>query len=114
MRKHASSERWQEVGRCLNVCDLNFLWFIQYLNENTSEIMSEQKRVSFSTLGPIRKEKNKERTVKSVRIILTLAESNEKSCPEFNYRELVAQKLVSNSIIVSQILKLKFLIQFYM
>lgn len=59
--------------------------------------MSEQKRVSFSTVGPVQKEKIKEKTVKSMRIVLTLAESNEKSCPEFNYRELVSRKLVSKS-----------------
>ncbi|XP_042223460.1 ubinuclein-1-like isoform X3 [Homarus americanus] len=55
--------------------------------------MTEPKKVAFSTLGPIKKEKKREKKVKSLRIMLTLAESNEKSCPEFNYRELVSQKL---------------------
>ncbi|XP_069983113.1 ubinuclein-1 isoform X4 [Penaeus vannamei] len=55
--------------------------------------MTEPKKVAFSTLGPIKKEKKKEKKMKTVRIILTLPESNEKSCPEFNYRELVSLKL---------------------
>ncbi|XP_069945374.1 ubinuclein-1 isoform X3 [Cherax quadricarinatus] len=55
--------------------------------------MTEPKKVAFSTLGSIKKERKRDRKVKSVRIMLTLAESNEKSCPEFNYRELVSQKL---------------------
>ncbi|KAK3872090.1 hypothetical protein Pcinc_022811 [Petrolisthes cinctipes] len=55
--------------------------------------MSETKKVAFSTLGPIKKEKKRVKEVKSLRIVLTLSESNEKSCPEFNYRELVTQKL---------------------
>ncbi|XP_071534378.1 uncharacterized protein yem isoform X2 [Panulirus ornatus] len=55
--------------------------------------MAEPKKVAFSTLRPIKKEKKRERKAKSLRIMLTLAESNEKSFPEFNYRELVSQKL---------------------
>ncbi|XP_042870838.1 ubinuclein-1-like isoform X3 [Penaeus japonicus] len=55
--------------------------------------MTEPKKVAFSTLGPIKKEKKREKKLKTVRIILTLPESNEKSCPEFNYRELVSLKL---------------------
>lgn len=60
--------------------------------------MTEPKKVAFSTLGPIKKEKKKEKKVKTVRITLTLPESNEKSCPEFNYRELVSLKLVSKNV----------------
>lgn len=60
--------------------------------------MTEPKKVAFSTLGPIKKEKKKEKKMKTVRIILTLPESNEKSCPEFNYRELVSLKLVSAKV----------------
>ncbi|XP_045138973.1 ubinuclein-1-like isoform X6 [Portunus trituberculatus] len=55
--------------------------------------MTEPKKVAFSTLGSMKKEKKREKKVKSLRIALTLAESNEKSCPEFNYRELLAQRL---------------------
>lgn len=80
----------------MNVCDPKYVWFIHYLNENIKGIMTEPKKVAFSTLGSMKKEKKREKKVKSLRIALTLAESNEKSCPEFNYRELLAQRLVSN------------------
>lgn len=95
MRKLSSSERWKEVGRCLNICDRKYHSSVTRSNENTHGIMSETKKVAFSTLGPIKREKKRAKEVKSLRIILTLPESNEKSCPEFNYRELVTQKLVS-------------------
>ncbi|XP_050716056.1 ubinuclein-1-like isoform X2 [Eriocheir sinensis] len=55
--------------------------------------MTEPKKVAFSTIGSMKKEKKREKKVKSLRIALTLAESNEKSCPEFNYRELLTQRL---------------------
>lgn len=80
----------------MNVCDPKYEWFTYYLNENIKEIMTEPKKVAFSTIGSMKKEKKREKKVKSLRIALTLAESNEKSCPEFNYRELLAQRLVSN------------------
>lgn len=79
----------------MNVCDPKYEWLLYYLNENIYGIMTEPKKVAFSTLGSMKKEKKRERKVKSWRIALTLAESNEKSCPEFNYRELLAQRLVS-------------------
>lgn len=95
MRIVSSSERWKEVGRCLNICDRKYHPSVTRSNENTHGIMSETKKVAFSTLGPIKREKKRAKEVKSLRIVLTLPESNEKSCPEFNYRELVTQKLVS-------------------
>ncbi|XP_066981872.1 ubinuclein-1 isoform X1 [Macrobrachium rosenbergii] len=55
--------------------------------------MTEPKKVALTTLGPAKKEKKRDRRLKSVRLNLTLAESNEKFCPEFNYRELVSLKL---------------------
>ncbi|XP_068251090.1 ubinuclein-1 isoform X12 [Palaemon carinicauda] len=55
--------------------------------------MTEPKKVALTTLGPVKKEKKRDRRLKSVRLNLTLAESNEKFCPEFNYRELVSLKL---------------------
>ncbi|CAL4063671.1 unnamed protein product, partial [Meganyctiphanes norvegica] len=55
--------------------------------------MSELKRVPLTTVVPTKKEKKRENKVKCLRITLTLPESNEKSCPEFNYRELVARSL---------------------
>ncbi|KAK7070973.1 hypothetical protein SK128_014893 [Halocaridina rubra] len=54
--------------------------------------MTEVKKVAFTTLGPSKKERSREKRSKSVRLSLTLAESNEKFCPEFNYRELVSIK----------------------
>jgi len=55
--------------------------------------MAEHKRVPFTTVAPTKKEKKRENKAKCLRICLTLPESNEKSCPEFNYRELVAHRL---------------------
>ena len=56
--------------------------------------MTELKKVAFSTLPPTKEKKEKKSKVKVLRINLTLPESNEKSCPEYNYRDLVAIKLV--------------------
>ncbi|XP_012261586.2 ubinuclein-1 isoform X2 [Athalia rosae] len=51
--------------------------------------MSEQKRVPLQSLGTTKKEKKGEEFVQSYRFSLTLPESNEQACPEFNYRELL-------------------------
>ncbi|XP_046477089.1 ubinuclein-1 isoform X1 [Neodiprion pinetum] len=51
--------------------------------------MSEQKRVPFQSLGTTKKEKKGEDFVQSYRFTLTLPESNEQACPEFNYCELL-------------------------
>jgi len=55
--------------------------------------MTEHKRVALTTVAPTKIEKKKEKKAKCLRISLRLPESNEKSCPEFNYRELVAHSL---------------------
>lgn len=57
--------------------------------------MSEQKRVPLQSLGTTKKEKKGEEFVQSYRFVLTLPESNEKACPEFNYRELLKSAEVS-------------------
>ncbi|XP_046743671.1 ubinuclein-1 isoform X2 [Diprion similis] len=51
--------------------------------------MSEQKRVPFQSLGTSKKEKKGEDFVQSYRFTLTLPESNEQACPEFDYCELL-------------------------
>lgn len=58
--------------------------------------MSEQKRATLSTIstqkGDTKKVKEKSKTI---RFSLTLPESNEKSCPEYNYRDLLNSAEVS-------------------
>lgn len=58
--------------------------------------MSEQKRATLSTIstqkGETKKVKEKSKTI---RFSLTLPESNEKSCPEYNYRDLLNSAEVS-------------------
>lgn len=104
---HPHSERWSGLVRCLNVSERKYQSFTLYLNGNTNGNMTEPKKVAFSTLRPIKKEKKRERKGKSLRIKLTLAESNEKSFPEFNYRELVSQKLVSKCTKIAVKVELK-------
>ncbi|GLH15259.1 Uncharacterized protein GBIM_19624 [Gryllus bimaculatus] len=51
--------------------------------------MSEQKRATLTSLGSTKKDKKTKDLPKTVRFTLTLAESNEEACPEFNYRVLL-------------------------
>lgn len=56
-------------------------------------IMSDQKRANLITVDGSKKSKQK--VTKTIRIALDLFESNEKECPEFNYKELVRAEEVS-------------------
>lgn len=52
--------------------------------------MSEQKRATLSTISTQKPNVKKVKEVsKTVRFTLTLPESNEKACPEYNYRDLL-------------------------
>ena len=57
--------------------------------------MSDYKKVELSTIAPAEKKKKSTRYDQTVRLNITLPESNEKSCPQFNYGDLLAQNLVS-------------------
>ncbi|KAF4526210.1 hypothetical protein B566_EDAN001894 [Ephemera danica] len=52
--------------------------------------MADIKKIALNTIGAPKKEKKSKSVSKTVRFSLTLGESNEKSCPEFNYKELLA------------------------
>ena len=56
--------------------------------------MDTHKKVAFSTLGPAKKEKQKVKIRQTIRISIKLPESNELSCPEYNYGELLTQHKV--------------------
>lgn len=85
--------------------------------------MEEPKKISFSTLGPVKTNVKKVKRRKTVRITINLPESNEKSCPEYNYGELYSQYMVSllhllssqslSSIIVIYILYITLVILFW-
>nr|CAD7423272.1 unnamed protein product [Timema monikensis] len=51
--------------------------------------MSEVKRTSLTSISSNKKEKKSKHQSKTVRFFLTLPESNEEACPEFNYSELL-------------------------
>lgn len=58
--------------------------------------MSEPKRATLSTISTQKSDvKKTKETSKSIRFSLTLPESNEKSCPEYNYRDLLNSAEVS-------------------
>lgn len=61
--------------------------------------MSEQKRATLSTITTQKTSVKKFKdTTKTVRFTLTLPESNEKACPEYNYRDLLNSVEVSYNI----------------
>ena len=55
--------------------------------------METHKKVAFSTIGPVKNEKKKKKK-NTIRITIKLPESNEESCPEYNYGELLSQYMV--------------------
>lgn len=57
--------------------------------------MSEIKRVALTSIDVHKSKKEKKSVNRSFRFNLTLTESNEKSCPIFNYRELLESAAVS-------------------
>lgn len=52
--------------------------------------MADVKKIALTTIGAPKKDKKVKSAPKTVRFLLTLGESNEKTCPEFNYKELLA------------------------
>ena len=57
--------------------------------------MTEHKKVSFTSVNASKSDKKKKKSNRTVRISLVLPESNEKSCPEYNYGDLLSQYFVS-------------------
>ena len=55
--------------------------------------MESHKKIAFSTVGPANVEKKKVK--RTIRLTITLPESNEKCCPEYHYGELLTQSKVS-------------------
>ncbi|XP_049937634.1 ubinuclein-1 isoform X1 [Schistocerca serialis cubense] len=51
--------------------------------------MSEQKQGTLTSIGTNKKEKKVKEVSKTVRFTITLGESTEEACPEFNYRDLL-------------------------
>ncbi|KAG8232247.1 hypothetical protein J437_LFUL011800, partial [Ladona fulva] len=51
--------------------------------------MSEQKRATLTTLGTSKKDKKVKEPRRTVRLKVNLSESNEKTCPEYNYVDLL-------------------------
>lgn len=60
--------------------------------------MTDIKKVNVVSDSSYVKEKKKLKKKRTVRLILNLPESNEKSCPEFHYGDLLSQHLVCVSI----------------
>lgn len=61
--------------------------------------MSEQKRATLSTISTQKSKVKKVKEVpKTIRFNLTLPESNEKACPEYNYRDLLNTVEVSYNL----------------
>lgn len=60
--------------------------------------MTDIKKVNVVSDSCYVKEKKKLKKKRTVRLILNLPESNEKSCPEFHYGDLLSQHLVCVSI----------------
>ncbi|KAK3600041.1 hypothetical protein CHS0354_012728 [Potamilus streckersoni] len=52
-------------------------------------MMAEPKRMEFTTVGPTEKEKKIKTAIKTYRFVFSLTESNELTCPEYWYNELV-------------------------
>ena len=60
--------------------------------------MAEAKRVELTTVGTLKKERKPKDDVPTYRFQLTLGESNEKTCPEYSYSQLVKTVRVSSFI----------------
>ena len=56
--------------------------------------MTDYKKVALTTIGNSKKEKTK-KIPKTPRFTIKLTESNEHTFPEYNYRELLGNNLVS-------------------
>lgn len=56
--------------------------------------MTDIKKVSITSVPSNKIERKEGKRKGTIRILLTLPESNEKSCPEFNYGELLSLHLV--------------------
>ncbi len=57
--------------------------------------MDVPRRIELMPVAPVQKKEKKKKTPVTLRFELTLAESNEKTCPEYSYAELVKDRLVS-------------------
>ncbi|GAB1604543.1 ubinuclein-2-like [Argonauta hians] len=56
--------------------------------------MSDPRRLSFTTIGPMGKEKKKKSSLPpTIRFTLALRESNDKTCPEFSFADLMKNAL---------------------
>ncbi|XP_018015927.1 ubinuclein-1 isoform X2 [Hyalella azteca] len=53
--------------------------------------MDEPKKIQLTSLSSVKTDKKKMKYKKAIRIKIDLPESNEKSCPEYNYGELLAK-----------------------
>ena len=62
------------------------------------------KRISFSTLEPTKSNVKKVKIRKAKRISINIPVSSEKSCPEYNYKDLISQYLVRNIYLCLQYL----------
>ena len=59
--------------------------------------MTEPKRIAFTTIEPAKNNVKKVKRKECVRITIKLPDSNESSCPEYSYGELISQYMVSNN-----------------
>lgn len=57
--------------------------------------MAEAKRIELTTVGPLKKDRKPKEDSPTYRFQLTLGESNEKTCPEYSYLQLLKTVRVS-------------------
>ena len=102
--RHTAPTKWRQIrwsGGTEEICSYrqqscNRVLSVSWLYCAPMDAMSDPRRLHFTTIGPMGKEKKKKSSLPpTIRFTLALRESNDKTCPEFSYADLMKNALVS-------------------